>query len=342
MTDWISALHELALKGKPSVLLTVAGVRGSAPRETGAKMIVTAAETIGTIGGGQLEYECTRVAVNLMRDDAPGSLVRRFALGTNCGQCCGGIVNVMFEYVPAAGADWLNKLVELHRERKPAVMATALSGVKKILVTAESPGGQCPAEVLVTARTLLGGHAAAIVVDGFLLEPILHGSLNVAIFGAGHVGAATVDAMSRLDCEIRWIDSRRNVFPNVLPANVSSIESAQPALEVAALPKGTYFLVMTHSHPLDFDICCRILRRADAAYCGLIGSVSKRRRFEKLMRKEGMPEQLLNRLVCPVGVPGIAGKKPVEIAIAVTAEVLQTRDRCAAQQIRPVLLEARS
>jgi xanthine dehydrogenase accessory factor len=108
------------------------------------------------------------------------------------------------------------------------------------------------------------------------------------------------------------------------------VESASPAQEVAAMPRGTNYLVMTHSHPLDFEICDQVLRRGDFAYCGLIGSLSKRRRFEREMRKQAMPDALLDRLTCPVGVGGIASKKPVDIAIAVAAELLRVRDAAGA------------
>ena len=67
MNEWINDLEDLAAAGEPAVLVTVAGIRGSAPREIGAKMIVTATQTIGTIGGGQLEYQSTRVAVGMPR-----------------------------------------------------------------------------------------------------------------------------------------------------------------------------------------------------------------------------------------------------------------------------------
>ena len=152
--------------------------------------------------------------------------------------------------------------------------------------------------------------------------------LDIAVFGAGHVGAAVVGALAGLDCNIRWVDNRRRMFRHV-PANVNAIEAAEPALEVLAMPPGSYYLVMTHSHALDFDICDRILRRRDARYCGLIGSVSKRRRFEKRYRQQGMPQALLDRLICPIGVDGITGKKPAEIAVAVAAEILRERDAAA-------------
>ena len=95
------------------------------------------------------------------------------------------------------------------------------------------------------------------------------------------------------------------------------------------MPPGSYYLVMTHSHSMDFDICDRILRREDARYSGLIGSKSKRRRFEKRYRQQGMAQGMIDQLVCPIGVDGISGKKPAEIAVSVAAEVLKLRERAA-------------
>jgi xanthine dehydrogenase accessory factor len=87
---------------------------------------------------------------------------------------------------------------------------------------------------------------------------------------------------------------------------------------------------MTHSHAVDFEVCDRILRRQDARYCGLIGSLSKRRRFEKRYRKQGLSQALIDQLICPIGVDGISGKKPAEIAVAAAAEILRVRERAVA------------
>ncbi|MDH5501873.1 MAG: xanthine dehydrogenase accessory protein XdhC, partial [Gammaproteobacteria bacterium] len=160
----------------------------------------------------------------------------------------------------------------------------------------------------------------------YLLEPFTETDMQVAIFGAGHVGSAVVAALSKVDCRIRWIDNRRNIFPASLPPRVTRVDSPDPAREVHAMPPGAFFLVMTHSHPLDYDICQQVLERNDFAYCGLIGSVTKRRRFEKLMRDCEMPASSLERLSCPIGIGGISGKRPDEIAISVAAELLTIRD----------------
>ncbi len=334
MNEWIAELSDLAAAGERAVLVTVAGIRGSAPREIGAKMIVTATATIGTIGGGQLEYQSTRVAVDML--DQRVSALRSFPLGSSMGQCCGGVVEILFEPVPDGIPDWLRDLGALHGQREAAVIATRISttGPAKLLVTAEqtfgADNGAVDSTMVNNARRILDSDRKVQRNVQELYEPVVAPDLNIAVFGAGHVGTAVVNALSGLDCNIRWIDSRRRVFRQV-PANVRAIEAAEPSLEVAALPADSFYLVMTHSHAMDFDICDRILRRDDARYCGLIGSLSKRRRFEKRYRQQGMLQGVIDQLICPIGVDGISGKKPAEIAVAVAAEVLKLQERAAIQ-----------
>lgn len=337
MNEWIEELADLSAAGEAAVLVTVAGIRGSAPREIGAKMIVTRTETIGTIGGGQLEYQSTRIAVEML-EDAQLAL-RSFPLGASMGQCCGGVVEILFEPIAGGMPAWLRDLGALYGQREPAIVATRISRSTpaKFVVTGDEVfgGSETDADEAMVGRArdiLAGDRVAQRNVQEFY-EPVVMPDLNIAVFGAGHVGSAVVAALSRLDCNIRWIDNRRNVFRNV-PGNVRAVESAEPALEVTALPPQSYYLVMTHSHALDFDIVERILRRGDAHYCGLIGSLSKRRRFEKRYRQQGMPQNLIDTLVCPIGVNGISGKKPAEIAVAVAAEILRQREQ--SQAVAPV------
>ena len=334
MNEWIDELTDLAAAGEPAVLVTVAGIRGSAPREIGAKMIVTATQTIGTIGGGQLEYQSTRVAVGMLNDER--TTLRSFPLGSSMGQCCGGVVEILFEPIVDGMPAWLRDLAALHGQREPAIIATRISTTApaKLIVTASAVfgAGEVDSELVSKARKLLAGKPVTCRDVQEFYEPVVVPDLNIAVFGAGHVGTAVVSALSKLDSNIRWIDSRRDVFRQV-PANVSAVETADPALEVAAMPAQSFYLVMTHSHAIDFDVCDRILRRGDAAYCGLIGSLSKRRRFEKRYRQQGMAQSMIDSLICPIGVDGISGKKPAEIAVATAAEILKIRDRAAAHVV---------
>lgn len=334
MNTWVDDLGQQVSNCTACVLVTVAQVRGSAPREVGAKMVVTDRETIGTIGGGQLEYKCAQIAWEYLRDERSGSQFRTFTLGANCGQCCGGVVEILFESFCVSRPDWIDRLREAYRCREPVIVATGVDC--KYLISA---GGECrytddaspdcrvvDEAVRILSRAEAAQRVRCTLDDGtvldLLLEPVLPTAMDIAVFGAGHVGAATVNVLSSLDCNIRWVDSRRHIFPARLPDNVQSVESARPELEVAAMPAGAAYLVMTHSHPLDLEIVEQILRRNDYSYCGLIGSVSKRRRFEKRLRQLGLAQASIDRLVSPIGIAGIRGKEPAEIAIAVAAELL--------------------
>jgi len=327
VNEWVEHLVDLTAAGEPVVIVTIAGVRGSAPREVGAKMLVTASETIGTIGGGQLEYQCTRLAVDRLDRDAAIDL-ERFPLGASMGQCCGGVVEVLFETVADGLPPWLRTLGGLHGQRTPAMLVTELGGnpADKLIVTADAEFGETLGEDVGAARERLARREPAALIEGAFYEPVLGSDFDIAVFGAGHVGSALVGVLATLDCNVRWIDSRRNVFRHV-PNNARAIETREPALEIAALAPGAHVLVMTHSHGIDFDICMKALRRDDLAYVGLIGSASKRRRFEKRFREQGLGDSEIARLTCPIGVGGVTGTKPAEIAVAVSAELLGLRGR---------------
>ena len=93
-----------------------------------------------------------------------------------------------------------------------------------------------------------------------------------------------------------------------------------------AAPPGSYFLVMTHSHPLDFALCEAIFARRDFAWLGLIGSASKRSNFTRQLVIRGLDPDRLADLSCPIGIPGIEGKHPAVIALAVAAQLQQVRE----------------
>ena len=325
MNAWVHKLGELKATGDRVAIVTVVGARGSSPCEPGAKMLVTSSDIFGTIGGGRLEYQCTELARDLC---APGAnpFVERFPLNASVGQCCGGVVDVLFDPIPDGVPDWLRSLIKLRQQHDSAVLCTNLRDAsKKFVVTGATihpSSAMCPDTVVDRARRNLQSYRAAERTGSWFLERVGSRGFNVAVFGAGHVGSAVVRSLSTLDCEIRWIDSRQDFFGDT-PENVHTIEHDRPAAEVDNMSAGSCYLVMTHDHGLDFDICKRILERGDAAYCGLIGSVPKRRRFERHLLEEGIGQEALEQLVCPIGIEGIRGKKPAEIAISATAQVLR-------------------
>jgi xanthine dehydrogenase accessory factor len=154
------------------------------------------------------------------------------------------------------------------------------------------------------------------------------------LFGAGHVGNALVRVLGGLAFQVTWVDGRDGVFPESIPENVSILRSEAPEGEVAAAPLGAYYLVLTHSHDLDYEIVRAIMRRDDAAWTGLIGSATKAKRFAQRLARQGVPARSIARIVSPIGIAGIDSKLPGAIAVAVAAQLqqeLEARAVCAGE-----------
>ena len=177
--------------------------------------------------------------------------------------------------------------------------------------------GQCCGGALVLRHAPLDDDALARWPD----DPPL---FRLDLYGAGHVGRAIVRVLATLDCRVRWIDEREAEFPPGPDAPQIERICAEPVeAEVAAAPPDSCFLVLTHSHDLDLALAHAILKRGDFPWFGLIGSRTKRARFEHRLAERGIAPDRLARMVCPIGLPGIAGKQPEVIAVAVVAQLLQ-------------------
>ncbi|MGN6669804.1 MAG: xanthine dehydrogenase accessory protein XdhC [Trinickia sp.] len=162
----------------------------------------------------------------------------------------------------------------------------------------------------------------------FALAPARSGApLHVVLFGAGHVGHALVTLLGMLPCVVQWVDARDECFPEEVPANVQIEATDTPEAVIDAAPAGACFLVMTHNHALDFSLAAHIMRRKDFAYFGMIGSKTKRVKFERRLIQRGVEPERLQEMVCPIGVPGIIDKAPSSIAVAVCAQLMQVYSR---------------
>lgn len=151
---------------------------------------------------------------------------------------------------------------------------------------------------------------------------------RVLLFGAGHVGKALAHALAPLPLRVRWIDERAHEFPASPPVEV--VVTDRLLDEVAGASSGTAYFVITHSHGLDFAVCEAVLRRGDFAYLGLIGSATKRSRFERGFRELGLDP---GRLTCPIG-GALKDKRPAVIAALAAAEVITVLARSCAGEAR--------
>jgi xanthine dehydrogenase accessory factor len=326
MSGWVTQLSKLAGDGTPTVLVSVAEAAGSTPRTAGTRMVVTADDAQGTIGGGTLEHRAIQAARAMLES---GALVQRepVALGPQLGQCCGGRVALHYEVITEIPS-WLGLLHDSLAVDEPVVLVTDTAAPRRLAVTAASAAGdpalETSAVVTQARRLLLGGVPES--EDGLVYEMERAPALRIALFGAGHVGRALAAVLSTLPGQLTWIDSRPDQFPDPLPGGVNQIVPDEPADVIDDLLSGTHILIMTHSHGLDLELVEGALRKGDFASLGLIGSATKRAQFEKRLRARGFTDAHLARLICPIGIDGITGKAPGEIAVAAAAQVLQCHE----------------
>lgn len=150
----------------------------------------------------------------------------------------------------------------------------------------------------------------------------------VVLFGGGHVGHAMVRVLSPLPFDLIWIDSREGVFPADVAAHVNCEHSDPVQAAVQTLPPQSRVLIMSFSHAEDLQVLAMCLLRqrskADLPYIGLIGSHTKWATFQRRLLARGFTPDELAHVTSPIGVPGISGKEPDVIAIAVAAQLLQS------------------
>ncbi len=316
MEDWRSV-------DAPAVLVTVAIAEGSVPREAGAKMLVTPAKLAGTIGGGHLELRAIEIA-RAMLSEGRARHLERFALGPSLGQCCGGVVHLAFELMDAGQASLLAARRDTDTWRMLALDGESACALFDAHGT-QLWGGAAPAFERTRGTHVMqeqGGRR-------WLVDEVAAPRAHLMLFGAGHVGAAIVRALAELPCKITWVDEREDLFPPGVPANVVVEASDVPEALVADAPANASYLVMTHSHALDQRLTEAIMARADVGWFGLIGSLTKRRQFEHRLRARGVDQTRIDAMVCPIGLPGIAGKEPAVIAASVAAQLLMEWERVA-------------
>jgi len=251
---------------------------------------------------------------------------------------------------------WFDALHQCQQQGKSYVLVTLLAtagstprnGGTKMLVCDDSEfdtigGGHLEFAVIKQARNLLLENSTLQKVEHYplssklgqccggatnvLFEVFTQHSQHIAIYGAGHVSKALVPILAQLPLQISWIDNRQEILDNIAkqtqPSNLTLVFNENPADTIATLPSNAWVMIMTHNHQLDFDIVEAALNRMDIDFVGMIGSDTKARRFRTRLQHKGLQVQNIQRLISPVGLLDIPGKRPIEVAVSMAAQLIQ-------------------
>ena len=332
MWDVINKVLDLLEKRESFVLATVVGVRGSAPRDSGAHMVVQGEGNIyGTIGGGPLESLVIEESKEVLIDKSKRLLtVNLVAEKNQVDMTCGGQVDLLINNIDA---DQVFNL-ELYQSIKDCLD----KGQRAWLVTSLKPGynislvkqdADCIGDIIVDSHTLLQRIKSIISTTvlsdlHLLVEPISDAG-TAYVFGAGHIGVSLVPLLKMVGFRTVIIDDRSDYanterFPDADYIISADMGEVFYQLEV---DNRSYVVIITRGHAHDKEVLAQALRKP-AAYIGMIGSKRKRETIYNSLLEEGYSRDDLERVHSPIGLP-IQAESPEEIAVSITAEMIQVR-----------------
>ena len=310
MTKLFSALCSALQEGNPAVTVAVIAGRGSVPRAPGAIMLVrSGAPNLGTVGGGQAEYDAAGDALRLLTAGGPDVLVREYQCLSRSelaamGEAAGGVVTLLFLL-------WRPERLPLAEAVCPALTENR---DRSLLISYNEVGwtGKLTDKALTFAE------------QGVFSLKLAEAGLCY-VFGGGHVSAALVPLLSSVGFSCAVLDERpdyasKERFPTaeqVLTGNLPFLASE------IHLGRGDSVLIMTRGHQGDYEVLCLALR-SPAWYIGMVGSRRKTEATLKRLREDGFSEEDLGRITTPVGL-AIEAETPAEIAVSITAELIQKR-----------------
>jgi len=292
----------------PAVLMVVADSRGETPGRKGFKMVAAIDDQLfGTVGGGLMEHRLVELARLMLMNPAAEPMVRRqihdeAGETERSGMICGGEQTVLLYPCRQEDGVAAKKIAAAYVANRPGWIELSSQGLRWL-----DEGRQDFS--FVTA-------AEFVWCDEMAARPTIY------IFGGGHVSLALSQILSMLELRIVVLDGRPDV-PTLVENQyadekiITAFEHIQYHLSET---EKSYAVIMTPSHSAD-EIVLRQLVRMPWRYLGMMASPKKAQQILMRLGQEGVPEQLLQAVHTPVGLP-IHSRTPAEIAVSIAAEII--------------------
>ena len=332
MKEVLSTVSPALERGEYVVLCTVLKSSGSTPRGAGAHMAVFAdGHTEGTVGGGAIELAVTKLAGEVA--SAGGSHVEHYRLTPNqvadLGMVCGGDVTVLLQTFKPSDVAMLQAMAQAMEGQENVWLAIELQGGKAVQTGFCCADRQLQfAEGTEAVQALCRSHPVLELEgeDGWYVEPI-HSGAMVYVFGAGHVSRALVPILKSVNFAVTVYDPRMNLadrtwFPQADRIICGDFKEIDSHIHVT---EEDYIIIMTPGHEADREVLVQALR-TPATYVGCIGSRRKIATTKEYLAQHGFGEEDWARVHAPIGLP-IGGETPAEIAISITAQLIEHRSK---------------
>jgi xanthine dehydrogenase accessory factor len=321
-------LDRIISAGEPVMLVSVTASSGSVPRGAGAMMAVTADGTsVGTIGGGRVEFEAQKKAVEMLAEGRGGS--HAYILAKNdvedLGMICGGDVTVYFQFIKPEDTAPFKCLREAMDLGEDAWLVRAIEG-GEFTKTAVWRGGEllfAPELGAEKVKPLLKSGAA--LTEEFYVEPISLAGVTY-VFGGGHVAQELVPVLEHVGFRCVVYEDRpdfatRELFPTAFDLVLGDFGAIGERITIGPRDNA---VIMTRGHGFDYEVIAQTLA-TPAAYIGCIGSRRKVAATKaRLFAEKGYTEEDFARVHTPIGLD-IGAETPAEIAISVAAEMIKFR-----------------
>ena len=335
MNELWKILADALARGEDAVLCGIIESTGSAPRTSGARMLVLADGTVrGTVGGGPVEgASLERARQMLARGESHVTLPfdLNSHMAARAGMVCGGEVTVLLQRVTREQSDFFVRVGALHAARRQGVLLTVLRPEQPPLLALWSldglEGTELPAPLIseLEAKARKTRQPFGLDADGIRVfaEPLVAATV-VHLVGAGHVALATAKVAAFAGFEVVVMDDREEFanterYPEARSVRV--LESFDQCL--SDLGPDDYVVIVTRGHLHDRDVLAQALRTT-AGYIGMIGSRSKRDAVYRSLLEAGATQADLDRVFCPIGL-AIGADTPEEIAVSIVAEMIRVR-----------------
>ncbi|WP_314061123.1 XdhC family protein [uncultured Vagococcus sp.] len=329
MKDLFELLEKTIRKQESAVLISVIASSGSTPRRTGARMLLTESEaSIGTIGGGAIEFRCLQIA----RDSLKGKRgqLEQFILAPNdvadLGMICGGNAQVLFQFIPATEEmlALCYSVLELISAKRPAWLVAEINPQKTGLsVYSESWLGEAFNDIPVSWIEE-GKEKISVAGRDFYMGSLVERD-KVFIFGGGHVSQAVVPVLAKLNFHCVVVEDRQDflsstLFPEAHELVLADFANINTSI---AITSDDYGLVMTRGHLFDYLLQEQLLA-TPARYIGVMGSQRKIAVQIEKLQGAGFTKKQIQRITMPIGLP-IMAETPAELAISIAGQLIMER-----------------